>query len=37
MLASISEPVASARLFELYEQTQFVKWWTFVAGELPVR
>ena len=33
MLASISESDASARLLDLYERTQFVKWWTFVVGE----
>ncbi|GCF14017.1 hypothetical protein Harman_19520 [Haloarcula mannanilytica] len=35
MLASISESDASARLLDLYERTQFVKWWTFVVGERP--
>jgi len=33
ILASISESDASARLLDLYERTQFVKWWTFVVGE----
>lgn len=36
MLASISESDLSARLLDLYERTQFVKWWTFAVGELPV-
>ncbi|WP_336329363.1 class I SAM-dependent methyltransferase [Haloarcula sp. CGMCC 1.2071] len=35
MLASISESDASARLLDLYERTQFVKWWTLVVGERP--
>ncbi|MFU1779883.1 class I SAM-dependent methyltransferase [Haloarcula japonica] len=35
MLASISESDASARLLDLYERTQFVKWWTLVVGEHP--
>ncbi|MDS0219930.1 class I SAM-dependent methyltransferase [Haloarcula sp. S1AR25-5A] len=35
MLASISESDASARLLDLYERTQYVKWWTFVVGEQP--
>jgi len=35
MLASISESDASARLLDLYERTQFVKWWTLAVGEHP--
>ncbi|KAA9405993.1 class I SAM-dependent methyltransferase [Haloarcula sp. CBA1131] len=35
MLASISESDASVRLLNLYERTQFVKWWTLVVGERP--
>lgn len=35
MLASLSESEVSARLLELYERTQVVKWWTFVVGERP--
>lgn len=35
MLASISESNVSARLLDLYERTQLIKWWTFVVGERP--
>lgn len=35
VLASISESDLSARLLDLYERTQFVKWWTFAVGEVP--
>ncbi|WP_135305297.1 class I SAM-dependent methyltransferase [Haloarcula amylovorans] len=35
MVASIAESDLSKHLYEAYQRTQFVKWWTFVVGEKP--
>jgi len=34
-IASIAESELSTKLFPLYRQTQFIKWWSIVVGEVP--